>query len=329
MNILEFSIFFNKIVPLFIIAVFGVVFLRKQLMDKGMLKKKAAIAHEDTNIRGSKKRDVSDFNVIEDIIDNIVVTEKKTKFTTGLICEGVSFDKLAFPERKMVHDNYLGFCNIINWPIQLYIQSRNMDVDDNLKYVEETRDLLKADLENKQNRKNQLKAVLEESPIRKEAYEQELQEIDKTISNISWMIYHKEEELAYAKAIASPGNAPQFDLYIIFSYEYNSSNFTYEMNEQDIYKTAKNDLDIKLATISTVMSRCMVECKPLTKSQIVEVMYRAYNLSDADEIKLKDILKTSTFDLYTTTNDHIKENIQEIANKFQQSIMQDGGTLNG
>ncbi|MGE4283055.1 MAG: hypothetical protein AB7G87_04970 [Clostridia bacterium] len=317
------------VIPIIFALVFGGMYLYNLFKKKGLIKKKTK-EEKETDLRKVKRLPIENFNVVEDIKDNYIVTDNGTRFTTALSCTGVAFDYLSPLERKVVEDNYIGFYNMLDWSIQLYIQGRLMDVESNLFYLQENLDTITKEYDNMISHRKKLAAIIgdlkETSPARYVSYLEELEETERSIRSLEYQINHKEEEIAYAKAVASPESQPQFDSHIIFSHEYSADDFTTELSPDEIFKKAADSLDTKASNTAGVMKRTMTECEQLTKQQMAEILYRAYNLSDADIVPFKEILKTSAFDLFTTTDYFEESKIRYTAEAIKKDLEQPTNT---
>lgn len=298
-KILEMS---NNIVPFLILlgAFFfiGLPWLKK----KGYIKTKYKSEKEEKYNRSIKQVDIQEFNVIEEFDGNIVITENKTKFTTGVRCIGISMNALSSFERRLIEDNALGFNTMIDWSLQYYIQSVQMDSEDISKYTRDSIDAMKEEYTRLTGHLAKLTEIVAANPNRSDIYEDEIKETERVMKSLISSIQHKEEIMGYCKAVTSSEAEPVFNMYILYSYAYDASLFTEQLSEQEIRKEAKNYLETKTSAIIGAMKKCMVTSKELSPAEMAELQYRAYNLSDADIVKFKDLLKTSQFDLYTTTD---------------------------
>lgn len=321
MDLIRFAKLFNKIAPIVFIVLVGGYFLYNYLKKRGILKGKE-VKEADIDIRKAKKTSINNFNLIDDDIrENIVITNNKTQYTTGVSCSGVSYDKLSEIEQRIIENNYIGFWKMVDWDIQLYIQSRQMNVEQNLQYLEDCLNGFKKEEERLLIEKNRLISIMEAAPTRKELYVDELNRVEQQLVNMPWLINHKEEEIAYAKAVSSPDSQPQFDTYILYSYIHDDSELSVKLNEDEIFKQAKTNLEIKTRNVMTVMGKCMVNCKLLSKSELSEMIYRAYNLSDADVVRFQDYLKTSAFDPFVTTDYHLTKDLEDMFNSFNRTVV--------
>ncbi len=313
---------FNKLFPIFILLIGGMVAFYLYAKKKGWIKKN----HKDeklVDVHTAKKEPISNFNIIEDIVSNYIITENKTKFTTGLGCVGVTWNKLSLQERKIILDAYLEFYNLVDWNVQFYTQSRKMDVASNINSIKEVLTQYENELKKVEEEVISLKKIIEQSPSQEGIYKQQMKELESKYNFLTWQVQHKQEEISYAIAVSLDETAPQFDLYILFSYEYDDIQFSTSYTGQEILKMAHSQLETKLRNVISVLARCNVQASVLSQAQIAEVVHRAYNLSDADVISFADKLETSSFDLVTTTNYIAQLNAEYELEKLQDELFED------
>ncbi len=313
-NALSIASFINIFIPVLGLVIIGGFFLYRLLIKTGVIKLKSK-DESDVDITKAKKRPINDFNVVDEFRDRFIVTEGRTSFTTGLKCTGVSLDKLTEIEQVLVAENHVGFYNMLNWYMQLYIQSRQMDVSSNLDFIDMTRKKVEEALNEVLDKKKKIEKIIEDAPARKNDFTTEIEELNRTYQCLFKQLIRKGEAAAYSKKVASPENPPQFNVYILYSYKHDSADFSTDLTFEEILHKANIYVETKLNSTVNALKRCHVDSSPLSQKEIVEIMDRAYNLSDSDIVTLEAKLQTSTFDLYTSTDYYPKTFSKKIENE--------------
>ena len=81
-----------------------------------------------------------DFDKIE---DNMIVQNNKTKYLMAIECEGINYDLMSEVEKTAVEQGFIEFLNTLRHPIQLYIQTRTINISSSIENynhkLEETR----------------------------------------------------------------------------------------------------------------------------------------------------------------------------------------------
>ena len=75
---------------------------------------------------------IMDFMEFEKIEDNMIV-QKKGKYLMVLECQGINFDLMSEMEMTAVEQGFIEFLNTLKFEIQLYVQTRTVNLEDSLR----------------------------------------------------------------------------------------------------------------------------------------------------------------------------------------------------
>lgn len=305
-NLIKIAQIIKIVIPTLTILIFGGFFLYRFLIKKGIIKIKPK-DESVTDFTGAEERPIEDFNLVEDFRENFVISGGGKSFTCGMKCSGVALDKMTDVEQYLVAENHIGFYTMLTWNMQMYIQSRQMNVQSNIDFIEEALKAVQRELSLKEEKRKKIQNIIDEAPSRREDFNQEIIELDKAIASYKKQVKWKTEELQYAKKVASPQSPPQYDVFVLFTYKHDDSAFTTPLSDDEIFTKAKVFMDSKLSSSITALKRCETEATILDPKQIAEVIYRAYNLSDADVVPFEDIFRSAAFDLVPSTDYFIRK----------------------
>ena len=76
------------------------------------------------------RESIFDFMEFDEIVDNMIVRKKGTQYIMVLQCNGVNYDLMSEQEKISVEEGFVQFLNTLRFPIQLYIQSRTLNLRD-------------------------------------------------------------------------------------------------------------------------------------------------------------------------------------------------------
>ena len=76
------------------------------------------------------RESIFDFMEFEEIVDNMIVRKNGTQYIMVLQCNGVNYDLMSEQEKISVEEGFVQFLNTLRFPIQLYIQSRTLNLRD-------------------------------------------------------------------------------------------------------------------------------------------------------------------------------------------------------
>ena len=76
------------------------------------------------------RESIFEFMEFDEIVDNMIVRKNGTQYIMILQCNGVNYDLMSEDEKISVEEGFVQFLNTLRFPIQLYIQSRTLNLRD-------------------------------------------------------------------------------------------------------------------------------------------------------------------------------------------------------
>ena len=88
------------------------------------------------------KQSIFDFMEFDDIQDNMIVQKESKKYVMVIECQGINYDLMSQMEKIAVEEGFQQFLNTLRHPIQIYIQTRTINLEENInRYKERIKDL--------------------------------------------------------------------------------------------------------------------------------------------------------------------------------------------
>ena len=75
-----------------------------------------------------RKEDIREFMDFDTIVDDMIVRKKQKQFVMVIQCNGINFDLMSEQEKISVEEGFVQFLNTLRFPIQLYVQSRTLNL---------------------------------------------------------------------------------------------------------------------------------------------------------------------------------------------------------
>ena len=101
---------------------------------------------------------ILDFMEFDEIVDNMIVRKKGTQYVMIIQCNGVNYDLMSEQEKISVEEGFVQFLNTLRFPIQLYVQSRTLNLRDIIATYKSRVDTLASEIEKLDARIAQAKA---------------------------------------------------------------------------------------------------------------------------------------------------------------------------
>ena len=90
---------------------------------------------------------ILDFMEFDEIVDNMIVRKKGTQYVMIIQCNGVNYDLMSEQEKISVEEGFVQFLNTLRFPIQLYVQSRTLNLRDIIATYKSRVDTLASEIE--------------------------------------------------------------------------------------------------------------------------------------------------------------------------------------
>ncbi len=253
---------------------------------------------------------IMDFMEFEKIEDNMIV-QKKGKYLMVLECQGINFDLMSEMEMTAVEQGFIEFLNTLKFEIQLYVQTRTVNLEDSLREYK----LKFRDIEDKynvlQNKYLQMKeaetGIYSEKEIYK-AYVEYIRQKNK--------YEYTRDIIADTEKNSLNSNVLHKKYYIIISYyedEVNSQNYS----KDEIQNMVFNELYTRARSIMRTLTRCEVNSKILDSRALVELLYNAYNRDDSDVFSTKMAMSSGFDALYSTAPDVLDKRMKLINKQIE------------
>jgi len=132
--------------------------------EKDMIAGSKAAASEKAQVEYSKKS-IFSFMKFDKIEDDMIVRKNGTKFLMVVECQGINYDLMSGIEKNSIEQGFLQFLNTLKHPIQIYTQTRTINLDSSIQTYKEKIKEVQYALEKQEMQYNQM--------VRSEAYTQE------------------------------------------------------------------------------------------------------------------------------------------------------------
>ena len=255
------------------------------------------------------KQSIFSFMEFDKIEDNMIIRKNGTKFLMVIECQGVNYDLMSGLEKNSVEQGFLQFLNTLRYPVQIYVQTRTVNLESGLIKYKERVDAIKDRL---------LKKQIEYT--RKEAMGFSAEEMNKAKLELT------REQNLYEYGVDLVNNTERMSLnknilrkhyYVIIDYmpeDINTNNY----GKDEIRSMAFSELYTKAQSIISSLGVCGVNGKILDSKQLAELLYIAYNRDEAEVYDLDKALNAGYDELYSTTQNVLEKRMKEIDKKIEQ-----------
>ena len=304
-----------------ILCILCVVFLVLKIKSREHKEKKAIKQQgEDVKLKAKTlttqnytKESIFKFMEFDKIDDNMILQKGGKRFLMVIECQGVNYDLMSGLEKNSVEQGFLQFLNTLRYPIQIYVQTRTVNLGSSINTYKERVDNISKEYAAKQMEYNQKirSGQFTESDLNKEKYELIRQ---RNLYEYGVDIIRNTERMSLNKNILSK------HYYIIIPYyPEEASNGEYQQDE--ITSLAFSELYTKSQSIISSLSVCGINSKILDSTELAELLYVAYNRDESEIFNLRKAFNAGYEDLYSTAPDVLDKRMKELDIKIEQDAI--------
>lgn len=272
--------------------------------------KKTEIKKKDT---GYNKQSIFEFMEFDKVEDNMIVRKNGNKYIMAIECQGVNYDLMSGLEKNSVEQGFLQFLNTLRYPIQLYIQTRTVNLESSINTYKQRVNDIKNDYIRKQMEYNSIANSGSQPPnvVEKARFEMIKSQ---NLYEYGMDIIQNTEKMNFNKNILKK------HYYVIISYTPEDIAKTdYDMEE--VRNMAFSELYTKAQAIISSLSVCEINAKVLNSKELVELMYIAYNRDEAEVYELEKALNAGFDEIYSTAPNVIEKRIKELDKEIERQAI--------
>ena len=256
---------------------------------------------------------VFDFMEFDKIEDNMISTKNGAKYVMVVECQGVNYDLMSEIEKNAVEEGFIQFLNTLRHPIQIYTQTRTINLENSIQTYRNKIKEIEEKLEKEKNRYNQMVAS---GRYTQEQLNAEFYELTKATN-----LYEYGKDIIYTtERMSLNKNVLNQKYYIVIPYypdELGENNF----DKQEIRNLAFSELYTRAQSIIRTLSVCGINSKILDSTELAELLYVAYNRDESETFSLRRALNSGYEDLYTTAPDVLDKRMKELDVKIEEDAI--------
>lgn len=304
---------------LFILSTVFIILKLKNLKSKRKKIPKEKESNFKQEVNASKenksynKKSIFDFMNFDKIEDNMIVQDDGKRFLMVTECQGINYDLMSGLEKNSVEQGFLQFLNTLRHPIQIYVQTRTVNLSNSINSYKQRINDIGKDLTIKQADYNQKVRLgeYERKELEREQYEVVRQ---RNLYEYGVDIINNTERMSLNKNILSKR------YYIIISY-YSEKIENTNFDKEEIKNLAFSELYTKSQSMISALSVCGINSKVLDSTELAELLYVAYNRDESEIYDLRKSLNAGYEDLYSTAPNVLDKRMRELDLKIQEEAV--------
>jgi len=265
---------------------------------------------EKTKANSYSKLSVFDFMQFDKVEDNMIVQDNGQRYLMVVECEGVNYDLMSGVEKTAVEAGFVQFLNSLRYTIQIYTQTRTVNIEDSILNYRARVDEINKELETKtRNHKALLQGGM--------ATEKQIEASSLEIKRLQNMYDYGVDVINNIEKTSQNKNVLRKHYYIIVPY-YASEIDNDLLDEEEKRNMIFAELYTRAQSIIRTLYACNMKCKILNSYEIADLLYMAYNRDEAETYGIDRALRAGYTELYSTAPDIVDKKMKELDKKIEE-----------
>ena len=310
------------VVMIFILMILSIIFLVLKSKENKKKNTKEISKEENKNKDKTKlkagnteynKQSIMDFMEFDKVEDNMIIQKDGKRFLMVVECQGVNYDLMSQMEKVSVEEGFQQFLNTLRHPIQIYIQTRTVNLESSV-------NTYKAKVKEIQENYNRMKIRYDQMKQSETFSQEELQKYFYELTKQRNLVEYGLDIISNTEKMSLNKNVLNQKYYIVIPY-FSEENPEEKFDKDEIANMAFSELYTKAQSIIRAISACSVKGKILNSSELVELLYMAYNREDAEIYNLERAMKAQYDSLYSTAPDVFAKKLKTLDEEINRQAI--------
>lgn len=300
------------VVIVILLAVLAIVYFTSKNKKE---KKTQNSVTENTDVKEQKSKtfaveSVMDFMEFDRVEDNMIVQKSGSKYVMVIECQGINYDLMSAVEKNSVEEGFIQFLNTIRHPIQIYVQTRTINLESSLQTY---KDRVKEIEDNLERQEMRYKEMASSGNYSREQLNQAYYELTKqrNLTEYGKDIIYSTERMSLNKNVLNQ------KYYIVVPY-YPEELGQNDFDKEEIKNLSFSELYTRCQSIIRTLAACEVNGKILTSNELVDLLYVAYNRDEQETFGVDKALRAGYDELYSTAPDVLDKKMRTLDAKIEE-----------
>lgn len=260
------------------------------------------------------KQSILKFMEFDGIEDNMIIQKKGMRYIMVVECQGINYDLMSENEKIGVEEGFLQFLNTLRHPIQIYVQTRTVNLNDSIEGYQRKIEEIGYELEKK---KNEYLKKLQSGLASREELNKDFFEVTKQTN----LYEYGKDIIANTKRMSQNKNVLSKKYYVIIPYYVEDLGPNNSFDKEEIRNLAFQELYTRSQSIIRTLSACDVGGKILNSEELADLLYVAYNRDEAEVFSIDRATRSGYEELYTTAPDVLDKTMRALDEEIERRAM--------
>ncbi len=300
----------------FIVVLFVVLFIINHKEKKEIQRRKEKKENE-TQVKKSSviytPESIFDFMDFEKIENNMII-QKNGRYLMVVECQGINYDLMSEMEKVSVEQGFITFLNTLRYPIQLYIQTRTINLERSI-------DGYKRKLSEIQKRYTGVQIEYEKKLKNRQTSKDELDKIKYELVKQRNLKEYTEDIIRDIERQSLNQSILSKKYYVIIPC-YRSEMAAGDFDKSEVENMAFSELYTRARSVINSLFSCQVMGRVLSSEELIELLYIAYNRDEADLFWMDKIKQAGFEELYSTAPDVINKKMKILDKQIEEKAIE-------
>ncbi len=307
-SLLQSLLMIMGVVLAILVVILIIILIKRSKKNRNTANKKdEAVKKERKNAQASQynQQSVFDFMEFDKIEDNMIIQKEGFKYLMVIECQGINYDLMSGLEKASVEQGFIQFLNTLRHAIQIYTQTRKVN--------------LNSSLNNYKEKVEETKRKLEQMNARYDEILHSRERINPTeIQKLQYEIVKQRNLYEYGVDIVNATEKMSLNSNILRKYYYIVVPYYAEditigkYDKEEIKGLAFSELYTNCQSMIQSLGSCSINAKILNSRELAELLYVAYNRDESESYELEKAIRSGYNELYTTSQDVLDKKMKEL-----------------
>lgn len=298
-----------------IIAIFALIgfLVYLHFKENNAKREKENAGRQSKSVPQQDKQSIFNFMEFDTVRDNMIIQRKGKRYLMVIECQGINYDLMSNVEKTGVEEGFVQFLNTLRYQIQIYIQTRSVNLENSLQvYRQRVKDV--------ENKLRKMQMQYEDMRESGEYTTEQLQKAYYELTKQSNLYEYGKSVLQDTERMSLNKNILNKKYYIIVPY-YSAEAGNENLDTREIEGIAFSELYTRAQSLIRSISTCGVRGKILKSNELIELLYMAYNREDAETFGLDKAIKAGFNEMYSTAPDVLKKKMKELDKMIEEKAV--------
>ena len=287
-----------------LIAAYGLIVYMNNRKEEEEQEAALGIENEELkDFNGMPRESIFKFMEFDEVKDNMIIRKNRSQYVMIVQCSGVNYDLMSEDEKIAVEEGFVQFLNTLIFPIQLYIQTRSLNLRDIVDEYKNKVSEIAQDIEKVKTRIQAAKDTKNERLLQKLQFEKTRKER---------VLDYGLDITEYVARMSLNKNVLQQRTYLILSYYASEAGASADTPQEEMDGMCFSELYTRAQTAIRSLQASEVTSRILSSEEICELLYIAYNRDDSELLQFSKALDGQYDALYSTGKDVLEKKQEKL-----------------